>query len=84
MQNHSMDILDLDINTLEPLDVRRDNHTVKAFNEILDLKDHPCKRFINESTNSYRLRSQRVCVPAPLSNKNWDSFIQRGARLHST
>ena len=59
IQNRSMDILGLERNTLEPLDVRRDNHTVKAFNEILDLKDHPCWRFINESTHSYRLRSQQ-------------------------
>ena len=64
IQNGSMDILGLDRNTLEPLDVRRDNHTVKAFNDILDLKDHPCRRYINESTHSYRLRSQRVRVPA--------------------
>ena len=34
IQNHSLDILGLARETVEPLDVRRDSHTAHAFKEI--------------------------------------------------
>lgn len=77
------DILGLSRAALEPLDVRRDKQTEQAFNSFLEADDHPCKRFINEITHSYSLRAQRVGVPVPRTNRTRDSFIQRGARLHS-
>lgn len=81
IQNRLMDILGLSTSAIEPLDVRRDRHTVQAFKNILEVDDHPCKRFINEVTHLYSLRVQRVEVPVPRTNAIRDSFIQRGARL---
>ena len=84
IQNRAMGILGLDRKTLELLDVRRDNHTRKAFNDIIDSPGNPCRRFICnvEATHTYSLRSKRVRVPVARTNRNKDSFIQRGARLN--
>ena len=60
IQNHLMDILGLSRDVLEHLDVRRDKHTVQAFNTILMADDHPCQRFINEIMHSYSLQAQQV------------------------
>ena len=65
VQNHSMDIIGLARKPLEPLDARRDKHTVHALNDILKLDDHPCSRFINEVPHTYSLRFQRARVPVP-------------------
>ena len=82
IQNHSLDILGLARETVEPLDVRRDSHTAHAFKEILDSEGlHPCFKFLISRPQSYSLRAQRVRVPIPRTNRNMKSFIQRGARL---
>ena len=82
IQNRSSDILGLARETMEPLDVRRDSHTAHAFKEILDSEGlHPCCKFLISRTQLYFLRAQRVRVPIPRTNRNMNSFIQRGARL---
>ena len=82
IQNRSLDILGLARETVEPLDVRRDSHTAHAFKEILDSEGlHPCCKFLISRPQSYSLRAQRVRVPIPRTNRNMNSFIQRGTRL---
>ena len=46
IQNRSMDILGPSRDALDPLDVKRDKHTVPAFNNILEADNYPCMRFI--------------------------------------
>ena len=61
-QNHSVDILGLATETVEPLDVWRDSHTAHTFNEILDSESlHSCK-FQNTRPQSYSLMTRQVQV----------------------
>ena len=76
-----MHILGIARETSEPLSVRRDKQTGKAFKDILESADHPCRRFIKEVLHSYTFRSQRVRVPAPRTDRCRELFIQRGARM---
>ena len=48
IQDRSMDLLGLARETLEPLSVKRDKQTGKAFKDILESADRPCRRFIKE------------------------------------
>ena len=48
IQDRSMNIPGFARETLEPLSVRRDKQTGKAFKDILESADYPCKRFIKE------------------------------------
>ena len=52
IQNRAMDIPGLSRDALQPLDGRRDKHTVQAFNSFLEADDHPC---IIDITPSYSL-----------------------------
>ena len=83
IQDRSMDILGLARETLQPLSVRGDKQTGKAFKDILESANHPCRRFqvIKEVLHSYSFRSQRVRVPVPRTDRCRESFIQRGARM---
>ena len=81
IQDRSIDIVGLARETLEPLSVRRDKQTGKAFKGILESADHPCRRFTEEVLHSYSFRSQRVRVPVPRTDRCKESFIQRGARM---
>ena len=76
-----MDILGLARETLEPLSVRRDEQTGKAFKDILESANHPCRRFIKEVLHSYSFRSQRVRVLVPCTDGCRESFTQCGAQV---
>ena len=75
-----MGILGLARETLEPPSVRRDKQTGKAFKDLLESADHPCRRFI-KVLHSYSFRSQRVQVSVPHTDRCRESFIHCRAQM---